>query len=176
MARIARGISLEEWEEKTQLSETELQSVYDLQGYCAELPWPSSWVKPEHTLYFPQRSLTLRFPPPQSVADKISASSALGRTSSSGVRTPESSSASNNLLAPVNAGALSSRLTALSSRARSNSNLAAEADSATTTAAEKPSAHNMIRSDKPVETLQQFFDWYAVMEAEMEKDQEDVYR
>lgn len=45
MARITRGISLEDWEEKTQLGENELQSVYDLQEACAELPLPAGWVK-----------------------------------------------------------------------------------------------------------------------------------
>lgn len=45
MARVTRGISLEEWEEKTKLTDKEKQSVYDLQGACAELPLPSNWVK-----------------------------------------------------------------------------------------------------------------------------------
>lgn len=29
---------------------------------------------------------------------------------------------------------------------------------------------------QPIETTQQFFDWFARMETDMEKDQEDVYR
>lgn len=45
MARVTRGISLEEWEEKTKLTEKEKQSVYDLQDACAELPLPSNWVR-----------------------------------------------------------------------------------------------------------------------------------
>lgn len=44
MTAVHRGISLEEWEAKTQLSENELQSVYELQDACAELPLPSNWV------------------------------------------------------------------------------------------------------------------------------------
>ena len=38
------AISLEQWEQKTQLTETELQSVYDLQDACEELPLPTNWV------------------------------------------------------------------------------------------------------------------------------------
>lgn len=45
MARVTRGISIEEWEEKTKLGEKEKQSVYNLQDACAELPLPSNWVK-----------------------------------------------------------------------------------------------------------------------------------
>lgn len=44
MSRITRGISLEEWEEKTKLNDKEKQSVQDLQDACAELPLPSNWV------------------------------------------------------------------------------------------------------------------------------------
>lgn len=44
MTRVTRGISLEEWEEKTKLNEKQKQSVYDLQDACAELPLPSNWV------------------------------------------------------------------------------------------------------------------------------------
>ncbi|ORZ02713.1 Sec34-like family-domain-containing protein [Syncephalastrum racemosum] len=151
MARITRGISLEEWEEKTQLGENELQSIYELQEACAELPLPAGWS-----------------------ADKLSASPALVRSSSSGVRTPDSSSSATALLTPLNAGALSNRLTQLTKRPRSSTNLLAEANAADS-AAEKRSILD-IKSDKPIETLQHFFDWFAVMESEMEKDQEDVYR
>lgn len=44
MSRITRGISLEEWEEKTKLSDKGKQSVQDLQDACAELPLPANWV------------------------------------------------------------------------------------------------------------------------------------
>ena len=44
MTKVTRGISLEEWEEKTKLTEKEKQSVFDLQDACAELPLPSNWV------------------------------------------------------------------------------------------------------------------------------------
>ncbi|CAO3629980.1 unnamed protein product [Cunninghamella blakesleeana] len=54
---------------------------------------------------------------------------------------------------------------------RSTTNLYVES----TTAAEKQSAID-IGTDKPIETLQQFFDWFAVMEKDMEKGQEDIYR
>ncbi|KAI9246933.1 Sec34-like family-domain-containing protein [Phascolomyces articulosus] len=144
MARVSGNISLEQWELKTQLTETELQSVYDLQDACDELPLPTNW---------------------------ISASPALAK-SSSGVRTPESFS--NATLTPLNAGALSSRLTALTARPRSSTNLLVET-AAADSEFQTRSAHG-IGSDKPIETLQHFFDWFALMESEMEKDQEDVYR
>lgn len=44
MSRVARGISLEEWEEKTKLDDKTKQSVYDIQEACAELPLPPNWV------------------------------------------------------------------------------------------------------------------------------------
>ncbi|KAI9489876.1 Sec34-like family-domain-containing protein [Zychaea mexicana] len=144
MARVSGGISLEQWELKTQLTENELQSVYDLQDACEELPLPTNW---------------------------ISSSPALAK-SSSGVRTPDSFS--NAALTSLNAGALSSRLTALTTRPRSSTNLLVETTAAVSEFQTR-SAHG-IGSDKPIETLQQFFDWFANMEPEMEKDQEDVYR
>lgn len=50
MTRVSRGISLEEWEEKTKLGEKQKQSVYDIQDACAELPLPSNWVKKKNQL------------------------------------------------------------------------------------------------------------------------------
>ncbi|KAI9314096.1 Sec34-like family-domain-containing protein [Dichotomocladium elegans] len=144
MTRVIRGISLEDWEEKTQLSENELQSVYDLQDACAELPLPSNWT---------------------------SSSPAVGRLS--GLHTPDSFSNA-QLITPFNAGALTSRLNALSTRPRSSTNLLIEASVAGSEAQTR--SVQEIGADKPIETLQQFFDWFASMESEMEKDQEDVYR
>jgi hypothetical protein len=56
----------------------------------------------------------------------------------------------------------------------STANLLAEATKADSVA--EKSVANAIGSSKPIETLQEFFDWFAVMESEMEKGQEDVYR
>jgi hypothetical protein len=39
-ARPQHGPSLEDWEEKTRLSELENQSVFELHDSCAELPLP----------------------------------------------------------------------------------------------------------------------------------------
>ncbi|KAI7868135.1 Sec34-like family-domain-containing protein [Spinellus fusiger] len=150
MARVKRGISLEEWEEKTRLSEKEQQIVYDLQEACAELPLPANWL------------LTA-----------TPTSPSLAMTQSSGVKTPEPFS-SIAVLSPLNVTSLTNRLNALSPRTRSATNLLAETTAAAD-AAEQKSAHE-IGSDKPIETLQQFFDWFATRESEMEKDQEDVYR
>ncbi|CAO0796441.1 unnamed protein product [Mucor circinelloides] len=158
MARVTRGISLEEWEEKTKLTEKEKQSVYDLQDACTELPLPSNW-------YF---------------GDKLLGSPLLSssRSNSSGGLSPEQASVSAS--SPLNPHVLASRLLAGSkspvpmTRTLSTANLLAEATAADT-AAEKQVASE-IGSEKPIETLQEFFDWFAVMESEMEKGQEDVYR
>lgn len=40
--RPARGMTLEEWESKTQLTDTQKQSVLELQEACAELPLPDN--------------------------------------------------------------------------------------------------------------------------------------
>ncbi|KAI9305796.1 Sec34-like family-domain-containing protein [Cunninghamella echinulata] len=146
MAKVTRSISLEDWEEKTRLNEKQLQSVYEVKETCTELPLPSSW-------YFNDKSL---------------GSPSAGKTFSSGGLTPDASTSP--LLNPLNAGVLSSHLRAIN-RSRSATNLYVES----TTAAEKQSA-NDIGTDKPIETLQQFFDWFAIMEKEMEKGQEDIYR
>ncbi|GAA5814892.1 hypothetical protein MFLAVUS_008395 [Mucor flavus] len=75
---------------------------------------------------------------------------------------------------PLNAHVLSSRLLGTLKHTLSTANLLAEATAADS-AAEKNVAH-AIGSKKPIETLQEFFDWYSLMETEMEKGQEDVYR
>ncbi|ORX59004.1 Sec34-domain-containing protein [Hesseltinella vesiculosa] len=142
--RATRTISLEEWEEKTQLSEKQLASVQDIKDACLDLPLPSSW-------YF---------------NDKSFASPAL---ISSGGRTPDASSL--HLMTPVNAGTLSSQLRAIK-RNRSASNLLNDSQVA---ALERQLSLD-IGTDKPIETLQQFYDWFAVKEKEMEQGQEDVYR
>lgn len=56
----------------------------------------------------------------------------------------------------------------------STADLLAEATAADT-AAEKNGAH-AIGSEKPIESLQEFYDWFSGIENEMEKGQEDVYR
>jgi hypothetical protein len=59
-------------------------------------------------------------------------------------------------------------------RTLSTANLLAEATAADTAAQNHVST--AIGSEKPIETLQEFFDWFAVVETEMEKGQEDIYR
>ncbi|KAI8330814.1 Sec34-like family-domain-containing protein [Choanephora cucurbitarum] len=149
MTKVTRGISLEEWEEKTKLTEKEKQSVFDLQDACTELPLPSNWY----------------------VGEKAIASPILSHAASSGGLTPEQTTAN-----PLNPHALSSRLlgTGLIKKTLSTANLLAEATAADS-AAEQHVA-NEIGSEKPIETLQEFFDWFAVIESEMGKGQEDVYR
>lgn len=98
-------------------------------------------------------------------------------SNSSGGLSPEQVSVSSS--SPLNPHVLASRLLAGSNsapmtRTLSTANLLAEATAADS-AAEKHVASE-IGSEKPIETLQEFFDWFAVMESEMEKGQEDVYR
>ncbi|KAL0135965.1 Sec34-like family-domain-containing protein [Mucor lusitanicus] len=158
MARVTRGISLEEWEEKTKLTEKEKQSVYDLQDACTELPLPSNWYLNDKLFGSPSLSSNM--------------------STSSGGLTPEQVPVSAS--SPLNPHVLASRLLAGSkspvpmTRTLSTANLLAEATAADT-AAEKQVASE-IGSEKPIETLQEFFDWFAVMESEMEKGQEDIYR
>lgn len=56
----------------------------------------------------------------------------------------------------------------------STANLLAEATAAESKA--EKSVADAIGSNKSIETLQEFFDWFATMETEMERGQEDVYR
>lgn len=98
-------------------------------------------------------------------------------SNSSGGLSPEQVPLSSS--SPLNPHVLASRLlaggnSAPMTRTLSTANLLAEATAADT-AAEKHVASE-IGSEKPIETLQEFFDWFAVMESEMEKGQEDVYR
>ncbi|KAI8068296.1 Sec34-like family-domain-containing protein [Gongronella butleri] len=140
--RASRTVSLEEWEERTQLNEKQLQSVHQVKEACKDLPLPSSW-------YF----------------DKSFGSPA----ALSGGRTPDASSLQH--MTPVNAGLLSSHLRAIK-RSRSATNLFTETQA---TAIERQLSMD-IGADKPIETLQQFYDWFAIKEKEMEQGQEDIYR
>ncbi|KAG9299881.1 hypothetical protein G9A89_005410 [Geosiphon pyriformis] len=129
-------ITLEEWESKTQLSETQKQSILDLQDLCSELPLPEGYANDVGTTT------------PQLVA---------------------SPSLKENLRTSPYPRLIPSPLP----RSRSTTNLlvelAAEATVVSSTDASLGIPH-------PIETTQQFFDWFAKMETDMEKDQEDVYR
>ncbi|KAI8973751.1 Sec34-like family-domain-containing protein [Mycotypha africana] len=147
MSKVARSISLEDWEEKTKLSEKQNQSVYELQNACAELPLPPNWY----------------------IQDKMAGSP----IATPGFQTPEQSTYTSG---PVNPHFLASRLLGSDSikRTLSTANLLAEATAADT-AAEKQMA-NEIGYRKPIDTLQEFFDWFTAVETEMERGQEDVYQ
>ncbi|KAI8978061.1 Sec34-like family-domain-containing protein [Pilobolus umbonatus] len=144
MAKIVRGISLEEWEEKTRLTEQEKQTVYDIQDACTELPLPPHWF----------------------FNDKLQSSPSIGFHS--GLSTPDIICPT-----PINTSALASRLANIP-RPRSTANLLAETTAAEQ-AVEKQSIHE-IGSVKPIETLQQFFDWFTNIESEMKRGQEDKYK
>ncbi|CAI2174129.1 14468_t:CDS:10 [Funneliformis geosporum] len=137
-----KGITLEEWEAKTQLTEIQRQGVLELQDACAELPLPEGFLS-DLGPGTPQRTAS----PTPSVKDNHK-------------QTPYSRLSSSPLPIP---------------KSRSTTNLlAAEFQAAEAAAASTPDASLGI--PQPIETTQQFFDWFARMEADMEKDQEDVYR
>ncbi|CAG8512769.1 11132_t:CDS:10 [Rhizophagus irregularis] len=136
-----KGITLEEWEAKTKLTELQRQSVLELQDACAELPLPEG-VLSDLGPGSPQRTAS---PTPSSVKDNLK-QSPYSRLSTSPL--PKSRSTTNLLAAEF------------------------QADEAAATSTPDAS----LGIPQPIETTQQFFDWFARMEADMEKDQEDVYR
>ncbi|CAG8522986.1 372_t:CDS:10 [Acaulospora colombiana] len=115
----SKTITLEDWESKTQLTETQKQSAVELQDACAELPLPDGFLG-DFGSGTPQRTSS---PTAMSMKD------------------------ANLLLAEFQA-----------------SDAATSASDAT------------LGIPQPIETTQQFFDWFSKMENDMEKDQEDVYR
>ncbi|GBB87592.1 hypothetical protein RclHR1_14060001 [Rhizophagus clarus] len=136
-----KGVTLEEWEAKTKLTELQRQSVLELQDACAELPLPEG-VLSDLGPGTPQRTTS---PTPSLVKDNLK-------------QTPYSRLSTSPL-----------------PKSRSTTNLlAAEFQADEAAAASTPDASLGI--PQPIETTQQFFDWFARMEADMEKDQEDVYR
>ncbi|CAG8436571.1 4543_t:CDS:2, partial [Scutellospora calospora] len=136
-----KGITLEEWESKTQLTEIQKQSVLELQEACAELPLPDGFLN-DLGPGTPQRTAS---PTPLSIKD-------------------------NHRSSPY-PGSMPSLFSIPKSRSTVNL-LTAESDSAIISS----SPYSVLGIPQPIETTQQFFDWFARMENDMEKDQEDVYR
>ncbi|CAG8654676.1 11287_t:CDS:10, partial [Acaulospora morrowiae] len=134
-----KTITLEDWESKTQLTETQKQSVVELQDACSELPLPDGFFS-DYGSGTPQRTSS---PTPMSVKDGLK-SSPLLRSSPSPLPLSRSRSTINLLLAEFQA-----------------SEAATGVSDAT------------LGISQPIETTQQFFDWFSQMENDMEKDQED---
>ncbi|CAG8451846.1 10392_t:CDS:10 [Dentiscutata heterogama] len=139
-----KGITLEEWESKTQLTEVQKQSVLELQEACAELPLPDGFLS-DLGSGTPQLTSS---PTPMSIKDSHRSSPYPGSISSL-FSIPKSRSTVNLLTAESQAGENSST---------------------------SSSPYAVLGIPQPIETTQQFFDWFARMENDMEKDQEDVYR
>jgi hypothetical protein len=59
-------------------------------------------------------------------------------------------------------------------RSLSTTQLLAESTAADSANAQKDAME--MGFDKPIDNIQQFFDWFAQTELEMEQDQEDIYR
>jgi hypothetical protein len=59
-------------------------------------------------------------------------------------------------------------------RSLSTTQLLAESTAAEDTNAQRGA--EAMGFDKPINNIQQFFDWFAKTELEMEQDQEDIYR
>ncbi|RUS30632.1 Sec34-like family-domain-containing protein [Jimgerdemannia flammicorona] len=140
--RPTRGMTLEEWESKTQLTDAQKQTVLEIQDACAELPLPDAFLE-----------------------DKVNSPTPYLRTT----RSPDPATQS-----PATAKHIARLGASPIPRSRSTTNLLFE----TTTAADAAAAETAtaLGISEPIETTQQFFDWFAQMEAEMERDQEDVYR
>ncbi|CAO3664413.1 unnamed protein product [Umbelopsis vinacea] len=141
-ARPLHGPSLEEWEDKTRLSELESQSVFELQDSCTELPLPPELLRlgsPESQLQTPPRS-----PPPTTTR-----------------------------FTALPTAKLTTQLSSLQ-RSLSTTQLLAESTAADSANAQKNAVE--MGFDKPIDNIQQFFDWFAQTELEMEQDQEDIYR
>ncbi|CAG8471282.1 5572_t:CDS:10 [Ambispora leptoticha] len=136
-----KGITLEEWESKTQLTELQKQSVLEIQDACLELPLPEGYLND------------------------------IG----GGTGTPQLISPSPGLKENYRTSSPYPRLTPSPlPRSRSTTNLLAEL--AAETAVASSTDASSLGIPQPIETTQQFFDWFAKMETDMEKDQEDVYR
>ncbi|RIB08130.1 Sec34-like family-domain-containing protein [Gigaspora rosea] len=139
-----KGITLEEWESKTQLTELQKQSVLELQEACAELPLPDGFLSD----LGPGTPQLTSSPTPMSIKDSHRSSPYPGSIPSL-FSLPKSRSSVNLLTAESQAGENSST---------------------------SSSPYTVLGIPQPIETTQQFFDWFARMENDMEKDQEDVYR
>ncbi|RHZ56100.1 hypothetical protein Glove_406g88 [Diversispora epigaea] len=135
-----KTITLEEWESKTQLTETQKQSVLELQDACTELPLPDGFFS-DFGAGTPQRT-----------------------SSPTAISVKENFRLSPNLRSTPSPSPLP--------KSRSTMNLEFQAE-VTATVNTSDVNHGI---PQPIETTQQFFDWFARMETDMEKDQEDVYR
>ncbi|KAG0244713.1 Golgi transport complex subunit 3 [Mortierella sp. GBA43] len=144
-----------DWDAIAPLTELQRQSVLDLKDACSELPLPPNAMAEYGTpLTFSKSSSSFNDPSQQ--------------TSSSGAK------ASQHLSSPSlqPSGLLSPRLLAtkepsMRPRSRLGSVTNIEGINVEEYESEKPG---------PIETTQQFLDWFSGIEGEMERDQEDVYR
>ena len=164
-----KGITLEDWESKTQLTETQKVSVLELQDACKELPLPEGVrTNQVDAVSIPLNSshISSAFPL-QFLTDLQPGTPQPHLTSSPSLREPIRTNSSP--LPHLHLSGLSLP------RSRSTTSLLAELQSSEL-AAGGASIDAALGLGKPIETTQQFFDWFAKMEADMEKDQEDVYR
>ncbi|KAM3583852.1 Golgi transport complex subunit 3 [Umbelopsis sp. WA50703] len=155
-ARAQHGPSLEEWEEKTRLSGLEQKSVFEINDSCAELPLPpellraisNSPISQVHSPATGSPEIQIQSPP----------------------RSPPAASPRFPALPAARLAVQSSSL----QRSLSTTQLLAESTAAEDTNAQRGA--EAMGFDKPINNIQQFFDWFAKTELEMEQDQEDIYR
>jgi len=147
---------LEEWEEKTKLSELEQQSVFELHDSCNELPLPPELLRAISNSPIPQI-----YSPTTASPD-------------SPLQTPpRSPPPTTTRFAALTIARLAPQSSSLQ-RSLSTTQLLAESTAADSANAQKDAME--MGFDKPIDNIQQFFDWFAQTELEMEQDQEDIYR
>ncbi|KAJ2965021.1 hypothetical protein NQZ79_g51 [Umbelopsis isabellina] len=154
-ARAQHGPSLEEWEEKTRLSGLEQKSVFEINDSCAELPLPPELLRAISNSPISQiHSPAIEFPEIQ-------------------IQSPPRSPPATSPRFPALPGARLAVQSSSLQRSLSTTQLLAESTAAEDNNAQKGA--EAMGFDKPINNIQQFFDWFAKTELEMEQDQEDIY-
>ncbi|KAH8549971.1 Sec34-like family-domain-containing protein [Umbelopsis sp. PMI_123] len=154
--RPLHGPSLEEWEDKTKLSELERQSVFELHDSCAELPLPAELLPALPNSPIPQ----IHSPGTASPESQLQTP-------------PRSPTAAATRFTALPTARLAPQSSSLQ-RSLSTTQFLAESAAADNANAQKDAIE--MGFDKPIDNIQQFFDWFAQTELEMEQDQEDIYR
>ncbi|KAF9437631.1 Golgi transport complex subunit 3, partial [Entomortierella beljakovae] len=146
-----------EWDAIAQLTDLQRQSVLALKESCSELPIPSNasgtpFLIPEYNSPMPHSRTGGDFSPQQNSGAKLSQHTSSPSLQASGLLSPRSLPVRDSTPLPR------SRLGSI------------------------PYMNGVNVDDyesgklEPIETTQQFLDWFSGIEGEMERDQEDVYR
>ncbi|KAG0365751.1 Golgi transport complex subunit 3 [Gamsiella multidivaricata] len=145
-----------DWDAIAPLSEIQRQSVLELKDACSELPLPPNAT--EH-------SSPLPFSKPSSSFNDLSQ-----QAGSSPAATKQSQLLASPSLQP--AGLLSLKSNATKEPSPLPKSLLGNVTNKDSVNVEEHDEEQLV----PIETTQQFLDWFSGIEGEMERDQEDVYR